>query len=149
MKSRMDRFNEKWTPEPTTGCHLWTAAISGSGYGKFKSEKGLESAHRYIYRMTKGEIPNGHDVCHKCDVRICVNPDHLFVGTRSENILDAVNKGRFIQKNGSENANSRLKESDVLLIRESTESNRSVAKRFGVSHTTIRAIKNREMWRHI
>lgn len=64
------------------------------GYGQFRFEGKTQLAHRVSYKIHRGIIPKGLELCHKCDVRDCVNPDHLFIGTRSDNMKDCVKKGR-------------------------------------------------------
>lgn len=76
------------------GCWLWQGATAPNGYGSTTHKDKQISAHRLSYIAFKGEIPDGMYVCHKCDVRNCVNPDHLFLGTHSDNMQDMVNKGR-------------------------------------------------------
>ncbi len=78
------------------GCWLWQGYVDKrTGYGKFGIEHGhMVSAHRFMWETVNGPIPAARDVCHHCDVRACVRPDHLFVGTRSDNMRDMYAKGR-------------------------------------------------------
>lgn len=89
------RFDDKWTPEPFSGCWLWIAATNRGGYGNLKVNGKTANAHVVSYLIFKGSIPAGLFVLHKCDVRCCVNPDHLFLGSQKRNIRDAINKNRW------------------------------------------------------
>ena len=71
-------------------CWLWTGSVAPNGYGRLASQY----AHRLSYERFYGPIPDGMDVCHHCDTRLCVNPSCLFIGTRQDNMTDMVNKGR-------------------------------------------------------
>ena len=80
-----DRFEEKYLPEPNSGCWLWTASTDKGGYGKITVDRRQIGAHRISYQLHKGQIPAGLDLDHVCRVRCCVNPDHLEPVSRSEN----------------------------------------------------------------
>lgn len=138
------------------GCWLWTKSKARNGYGSFALGGGSSArAHRISYLVFRGPIPDGMDVCHRCDVRSCVNPDHLFLGTRSENLIDASKKGRLSrihQKRGSQHPSAKLCEADVLLIRRRLDSGHSrmlIARDYGVSDVLIGLIARRKNWRHI
>jgi hypothetical protein len=90
--SMMERFmrHVKRTPE----CWEWQGATGGTGYGEFCVKGALMAAHRVSWELHNGVIPEGSLVLHKCDNRRCVNPVHLFLGSQSDNMLDASRKGR-------------------------------------------------------
>jgi hypothetical protein len=95
-----ERFARLISPEPNTGCWLWTGAHGGNGYGKFKTNKTTTWwAHRLAWTLHKGPIPTGMMVCHHCDTPICVNPDHLFIGDAAANLRDMTAKGRRVNSN--------------------------------------------------
>ena len=88
------RFEAKFVPVTESGCWLWLGAWSWNGYGYIEYRKKKLRAHRVSWELHRGAIAGGLHVCHQCDVPACVNPDHLFLGTRGDNMLDCHRKGR-------------------------------------------------------
>lgn len=155
----MVRFERGYTPEPSCGCWLWLGNTGWTGYGAFRIDPKSNSipAHRASWKLHRGDIPSGLFVCHTCDNRACVNPDHLFLGTPSENMQDASRKGRMNWKagevralrKGEDHPASKLKKSDVLDIRSSSLLGTELADKYGVSNNTISRIRRGLIWRHV
>lgn len=88
------RFMKSYTVSPDTGCWLWDGATYANGYGWIKAFGKVVSVHRFSYELHNGPIPDGLHILHSCDVRHCVNPDHLRPGTHQENMAEAAERGR-------------------------------------------------------
>lgn len=132
------------------GCWTWTGSGKGNGYGHVRRGAKNITAHRMSYMLFVGDIPPKSDVCHRCDNRACVNPDHLFVGSRLENMRDAVNKGR--QAKGQRLPGAKLDEAKVIEIRarlKQGDKPKDIAASFGVWSHTIRNIKRGITWNHV
>ena len=100
----------QFVKEDVTGCFLWTGPTCAEGrYGRVVGFPKLKMAHRLSYELEYGEIQDGLYVCHKCDVKLCVNPDHFFLGTHTDNIRDALSKGLMSNgdQKGSNNNNAK------------------------------------------
>ena len=102
------------------GCWLWSGTAQKNGYGKVFARRVTYLAHRLSWRIHFGHLPDDKFVCHRCDVRLCVNPTHLFLGTHAENMADMAAKGRAFVQRGMENSNAKLSDDDVLAIRKAT-----------------------------
>lgn len=126
------------------GCWIWQGTTSEAGYGSLQVDNVPHYAHRYAYALWYGPIPEGKIVCHHCDNPACVNPEHLFVGTYQDNMDDMKAKGR-----GSHTNNVKLQPHQVLEIRASSKSERALAKQYGVSRSSIGAIRRKEIWKNI
>lgn len=99
MKLTVREQLEKYSvPDPNSGCWLWIRYQNKDGYGKLNVGNKVRFSHRVSYEIYKGSIPKGMNVCHKCDTPACINPDHLWLGTQRENIIDMFKKGRAIRK---------------------------------------------------
>jgi hypothetical protein len=98
MRPITDRFMEKVVMIPIAGCWIWMASmIESVGYGRFGMPGNtVDYAHRASWRIFRGPIPDGIYVCHHCDIGLCVNPYHLFLGTAKDNMQDASSKGRIV-----------------------------------------------------
>ena len=130
-------------------CIIWTGATSGR-YGSLTVEKKRWYAHRFAYYKAFGNIPEGMDVCHRCDNPLCVNPDHLFIGTAKDNMQDCSKKGR-LNHDGEHNGNRKLTVEGVCRIRDlhriSGMSSRKIAAVVGVHHTTVNDVVNGTSWK--
>jgi len=148
----MNRFYRFWNKADTSGdCWEWQAHKDKQGYGGFGIDGKKVLAHRYAYILTHGDIPDGLCVCHHCDNPSCINPDHLFLGTRMDNMADARAKDRPINR-GEKNRNSRLVENDVREIRRlgSLGIKQSLlAKMWKTSDQNISNIIQRKRWKHV
>jgi hypothetical protein len=129
-------------------CWLWQAATDKDGYGVYGIYgTGMSKAHRLSYIEKHGSIPESALLCHTCDTPACVNPDHLFPGTCADNHSDRDAKSR--QAKGTTNGWQRLTAEQIIKIRASTLPDRKLATMFQTSHSHIRRIRKREVWKHI
>jgi hypothetical protein len=139
--SDIDRF---WSHVDKSGeCWTWTAFRNKTGYGMARWREQSTLANRVAWEISHGAIPEGLFVCHHCDNPSCVNPSHLFLGTNADNVRDKVAKGRQYKRLTIEQVN------EIRRLFKAKEMNRGeLAKRFGVSHTTICAVVDYRLWKH-
>jgi hypothetical protein len=133
------------------GCWKWLGRLSPSGYGRFMTQGKTVTASRYFYEISIGPIPEGLFVCHKCDNRACVNPEHLFLGTKKDNAQDCIAKGRHRPTRGVDRPAAKLTEEKVREIRRLYRKGDGsyLAWQFGVSASVINSIVARKAWRHV
>lgn len=134
-----------------SGCWVWLGSLN-NGYGQFRRDDGsIILSHRLSHLMHSGSSIDGLVVMHKCDNPKCVNPDHLALGTQAENVQDMREKGREKKRGapGMQHGMSKLTDALVVEIRGSQESGPSIAKRLGISTTTVYDVRNRRIWKHI
>ncbi len=140
-------FQKRIEHDEITGCWLWKGAPGTGGYGFVKIGGRPRRAHRVSYEWHVGPIPKGLFVLHHCDIPLCVNPNHLFLGTQADNVRDRDQKGR--QARGLKQHLAQLTPKIVRKIRDSTEMGIVLAERYGVSATTISKARRGLTWRHI
>lgn len=130
--------------EVTDDCWLWTGPKNAKGYGYLgRGGRGAPKvlAHRLMWELVQGSIPNGMRVLHRCDNPPCVRPSHLWIGTQAENLADMTAKGR-ARRNGQ----AKLDKESVAAIRNATGSIREIAPQFGVAYSTVARIRRGESY---
>jgi len=168
-RSVAERFWEK--VKKTETCWIWTGGTRGGGYGELficrRADRTsvIEEAHAVSWVLHGGVIPVGHDVCHKCDNPPCVNPEHLFTGTRLDNMGDAKKKGRIpsgdlapsrlrpeIRTTGERNGCHKLTAAQVLVIRaryaQGVRSS-ALAREYGIGYQHVWQLVTRRRWAHL
>ena len=136
------------------GCWLWQASKNNKGYGQILVEKTpkhiVKLAHRVSWEIHNGPIPDGLGVLHACDTPLCVNPQHLFLGTQKDNMVDCAKKGR--TNIGSKSPVAKLDEAAVLQLRADAANNvdpRCLAEKYGIGRHMVKNIISRRSWKHI
>ena len=143
-----EKIANKVAKIPETGCWIWLGSITKHGYGKMTlGAKTHINAHRASYELKHGPIPEGMLALHHCDIKCCVNPDHIFLGTQQANMNDKVCKNR--QANGIKHGMSKLTEEQAKEAKFGNVKPVELAKKFNCSATTIRQIRSGLYWKHL
>jgi hypothetical protein len=151
---RLTQIGRFWKKVNCSGgpdaCWPWAGHIGENGYGIVGINGRQYKAHRVSYFIEHGRIDNDRLVLHRCDVRACVNPAHLFLGTPKDNSQDAVRKGRNTKLYGEQNGKAKLTRAAVLSIRRICKRGgvyqKTVAKQFSVSEATVSYVVNGGRW---
>ncbi len=149
------QINRFWTHVDRSGgpeaCWLWTGYVRPNGYGSIGINYKEYKAHRVSYFLEHGRIDNDTLILHRCDVRACVNPAHLFQGTPKDNSQDAVRKGRNTRLYGEQNGKAKLTRAAITKIRRLYKAGgvfqRELAEQFGVCEATISYVINGGRWK--
>lgn len=148
LKSFKERFEKKIGNK--NNCWIWIGRKSIFGYGQFFMKGKLEQAHRASWKIYKGIIPRKLCVCHSCDNRSCVNPKHLWLGTRNDNVQDMIKKGRDRKAPSDKNGSAKLTWQKVNKIRKIRKEKKvyykDLAKMFNVHYATIKRIITNKTW---
>lgn len=156
IKEYMQSFIKAKTIINKNGCWIWQGSLSKWGYGDVRigpvGQKKHVNVHKAAWLYFKGKVPQGLFVCHRCDVRSCCNPDHLFLGTAKQNQHDMISKGRDKQLRGSECPWSKINEEVVLKILELCKKGLNCAeigKQLNICKKQISDIKRGRRWGHV
>lgn len=146
-KSIEERLWGNSEPVTESGCWIYMRHRRRGDHGQIGFRNKVEYAHRVAWMLTYGDIPKGMCICHKCDVSCCVNPNHLFLGTQSDNTKDRDKKGR--TRKGEDHPVSKLTERQVVEIRNDRRSYANICADYGITLGTLSPLKNRKTWKHV
>ena len=135
-KPLIDRFSSKYIIDSTSGCWLWKGNKNTGGYGQIYYQGKCHPAHRLSYALYKGDFQPENKILHRCDTPSCVNPEHLFLGSLSDNSLDSVFKGRHTK------CLRKLTTEMVIKILQSKLSCRKLANLYNIGHGSIWNIRH-------
>lgn len=133
----------------TESCWVWTKSTK-AGYGQVMVDKKRWTAHRLFYTLHKGQIPDGMLVCHTCDNKLCVNPEHLYLGTHVDNNNDTYRRNRMPSKEGHLAKNvAKLSREEAIYIKYSDIKAKELAIKFNINPSNISYIRTGKTWKNI
>ena len=132
-------------------CHIFNGNKDDCGYGRIHKDGGLIRIHRASWEKENGPIPEGMYICHKCNNRACLNPEHLYAGTQLDNMRDRKISGNYASMEGEKNNSAKIKAIDIPTIRmriRNGDTCYSIARDYGVTGEAILHIKNHRTWKN-
>lgn len=138
--------------DPVTKCWLWIGSKDGAGYGTLSNGGKIHKAHRAAYGVFVGPIPDGMLVCHRCDTPPCFNPEHLFVGSQSDNMQDMARKGRHPYPRGDRHHGAKMTESDVVCILAASKfglQTVDISRKLNLPYFSVHDVVRGKSWTHI
>ena len=132
-----------------SGCWIWRGGKFNHGYGAIsagsrRSGRRLLLAHRVVYEHLRRRIPTGMKACHHCDNKLCVNPDHIFIGAQADNVADMIKKGRANWRRGEAHYAVKLTDAQVRALRRAYAtgviSQEALGRKYGISQTHVSAL---------
>ena len=148
----LERFERLYIPEPNSGCWLWLGSLAGRdgrAMIRMDQEMILGSYASWLLFNNHIPLPKNIHILHTCDMPSCVNPDHLWLGSHSDNMRDCEKKGRRFHPFGERHHQAKLSEAAVLEIRTGALSSEGYARKFGVYLSTVYKAKSGETWKHL
>jgi hypothetical protein len=146
MSPTKEWFEEKVEKIPGAGCWIWLGSMTSTGYGRWHAkpkDKNIK-AHRLAYTLFVGPVADDIGVCHRCDVPLCVNPAHLFLGDQKANMGDAARKRRTAA--GDRHGRKKLNAEQAAEIRKSTDTAKQLMRLYGISHAQVLRIRRGVNW---
>jgi hypothetical protein len=140
VNEAQERFFDRVSPVPESGCWLWEGASTVAGYGIVVRAGKHRPAHRLSYELFIEAPPPHLDVLHTCDIKCCVNPQHLYIGTHAQNMKDSSIRGTHVRK---------LSDDEIRQIRSLDLLHREIAEMFGICSSYVCMIKSRKSRRHV
>jgi len=150
--SLSDRILQFSMPVPECGCWIWMLSTTRKSYGQLTYRKKHLEAHRASWMAFRGAIPHDRYVLHRCNISLCVNPDHLYLGTERENCADRKAAGTFKPPprfSGEQHPMAKLTESIVREVKAAKGTIREISARTGIKPSTVGAIRSGRTWKEI